>query len=42
MPEEFERTDEFYSFKDISPKINVVLKIDEKAMLEEKMAIIIQ
>ncbi|OJW76276.1 ThuA domain-containing protein [Spirosoma sp. 48-14] len=30
MPDEFERTDEFYSFKNISPKINVVLKIDEK------------
>lgn len=31
MPDEFERTDEFYSFKNISPKINVVLKIDEKS-----------
>ncbi len=31
MPDEFERTDEFYSFKDISPTINVVLKIDEKS-----------
>jgi cytochrome c len=31
MPDEFERTDEFYSFKDISPSINVVLKIDEKS-----------
>jgi cytochrome c len=31
MPDEFERSDEFYSFKDISPKINVVLKIDEKS-----------
>lgn len=31
MPDEFERTDEFYSFKSISPKINVVLKIDEKS-----------
>ncbi|GAB3641696.1 ThuA domain-containing protein [Spirosoma arcticum] len=31
MPDEFDRTDEFYSFKDISPKINVVLKIDEKS-----------
>ncbi len=30
MPDEFERTDEFYSFKDISPKINVLLTIDEK------------
>ncbi|WP_159466743.1 ThuA domain-containing protein [Dyadobacter sp. 3J3] len=31
MPDEFERKDEFYSFKDISPKINVVLNIDEKS-----------
>ena len=31
MPDSFERSDEFYSFKDISPKINVVLKIDEKS-----------
>ncbi len=31
MPDEFERSDEFYSFKDISPKINVVVKIDEKS-----------
>ncbi|GAA4466380.1 hypothetical protein GCM10023189_48340 [Nibrella saemangeumensis] len=31
MSDEFERTDEFYSFKDISPKINVVLTIDEKS-----------
>lgn len=31
MPDEFERSDEFYSFKNISPKINVVLKIDEKS-----------
>lgn len=30
MPDEFERSDEFYSFKDISPKINVLLTIDEK------------
>ncbi|WP_082391417.1 ThuA domain-containing protein [Jiulongibacter sediminis] len=29
MPESFERTDEFYSFKNISDDINVVLKIDE-------------
>ncbi len=36
MPEEFERTDEFYSFKDISPKINVVLKIDEKSYVGGK------
>jgi len=31
MPDEFERSDEFYSFKNISPKINVVLAIDEKS-----------
>ncbi len=31
MPDEFERSDEFYSFKEISPKINVVLTIDEKS-----------
>ncbi|MBL7818388.1 MAG: ThuA domain-containing protein [Saprospiraceae bacterium] len=31
MPDEFDRTDEFYSFKNISPQINVVLKIDEKS-----------
>jgi cytochrome c len=33
MPDEFERSDEFYSFKNISPKINVVLKIDEKSYI---------
>jgi cytochrome c len=31
MPDSFERKDEFYSFKNISSKINVVLKIDEKS-----------
>jgi cytochrome c len=31
MPDEFERRDEFYSFKQIDPSINVVLKIDEKS-----------
>ncbi|SKC09424.1 ThuA domain-containing protein [Dyadobacter psychrophilus] len=36
MPDEFEKTDEFYSFKDISPKINVVLKIDEKSYIGGK------
>ncbi len=30
MPDEFERSDEFYAFKNISPSINVLLKIDEK------------
>lgn len=30
MPDEFERSDEFYSFKNISPNINVLVKIDEK------------
>src|SRR4030095_12746308 len=29
MPDEFERTDEFYSFRQISPAINVLVKIDE-------------
>lgn len=36
MPETFERSDEFYSFKNISPKINVVLKIDEKSYVGGK------
>ena len=31
MPDEFERTDEFYSFKQIDPSINVLVKIDEKS-----------
>ena len=31
MPDEFERKDEFYSFKQINPDINVLLKIDEKS-----------
>jgi cytochrome c len=30
MPDEFERMDEFYNFKNISPAIHVVLKLDEK------------
>jgi cytochrome c len=30
MPDQFERTDEFYSFKNINPAINVLIKIDEK------------
>ena len=29
LPDEFEHTDEFYSFKNISPKINVFMTIDE-------------
>lgn len=29
MPDEFERTDEFYSFKQIDPSIHVLVKIDE-------------
>ncbi|GHB83604.1 ThuA domain-containing protein [Persicitalea jodogahamensis] len=33
MPDTFERADEFYSFKNISPKINVVLTIDEKSYI---------
>lgn len=36
MPDEFERSDEFYSFKDISPKINVLLTIDEKSYVGGK------
>ncbi|WPP49144.1 ThuA domain-containing protein [Catalinimonas niigatensis] len=36
MPEEFERTDEFYSFRNISPKINVVLEIDESSYVGGK------
>lgn len=31
MPDEFERTDEFYSFKQIDPSIHVLVKIDEKS-----------
>jgi cytochrome c len=31
MPDEFERTDEFYSFKQIDPSIRVLVKIDEKS-----------
>jgi cytochrome c len=33
MPDSFERSDEFYAFKNISSKINVVLKIDEKSYI---------
>ena len=29
MPDSFERTDEFYSFKQIDPSIHVLVKIDE-------------
>ena len=36
MPDTFERSDEFYSFKNISSKINVVLKIDEKSYIGGK------
>jgi cytochrome c len=36
MADEFEKTDEFYSFKNISSKINVVLKIDEKSYIGGK------
>jgi cytochrome c len=36
MPDSFERTDEFYSFKNISPRITVVLKIDEKSYIGGK------
>ncbi len=36
MPESFERKDEFYSFKNISPDIKVVVKIDEKSYIGGK------
>lgn len=36
MPDAFDRTDEFYSFKNISSKINVILKIDEKSYIGGK------
>lgn len=36
MPDEFEKTDEFYSFKNISDKIKVVLTIDEKSYIGGK------
>ncbi len=36
MPDQFERADEFYSFKNISPKINVLLTIDEKSYVGGK------
>ena len=36
MPDTFERSDEFYSYKNISAKINVVLKIDEKSYVGGK------
>jgi cytochrome c len=31
MPDQFERRDEFYSFKNINPEIKVLVKIDEKS-----------
>ncbi|NNV57937.1 ThuA domain-containing protein [Limnovirga soli] len=31
MPDEFERTDEFYSFKQIDPSIHALIKIDESS-----------
>lgn len=36
MPDEFERSDEFYSFRNISPKINTILTIDEKSYIGGK------
>ncbi|MEZ4829828.1 MAG: ThuA domain-containing protein [Bacteroidia bacterium] len=36
MPDQFQKVDEFYSFKSISPKINVVLTIDESTYTEGK------
>jgi cytochrome c len=37
MPDEFERKDEFYDFKQVSPHINILLKIDETSYKEGKM-----
>jgi len=31
MPESFERRDEFYSFKQMNPKVNVLVRIDESS-----------
>lgn len=36
MPDAFDRTDEFYSFRDISSNIKVVLKIDESSYVGGK------
>ena len=36
MPDQFERSDEFYSFRNISPNIKVVLTIDEKTYIGGK------
>ncbi len=36
MPAEFERQDEFYSFKQINPDIKVLIKIDEKSYVGGK------
>jgi len=36
MPETFERSDEFYSFKQIDPSIHVLVKIDEKSYIGGK------
>lgn len=33
MPDTFEKEDEFYSFKNISPNINVVLELDDKSFI---------
>ncbi len=33
LPDRLERTDEFYSFKNINPEIKVLVKIDEKTIL---------
>jgi cytochrome c len=37
MPDEFERKDEFYDFKQVSPTIKVLVKIDESSYKEGKM-----
>ncbi|WP_310586688.1 ThuA domain-containing protein [Marinilongibacter aquaticus] len=36
MPDEFEREDEFYSFRNISPDIDVLVKIDESSYIGGK------
>lgn len=36
IPERWERSDEFYNFKDINPDIKVLIKIDEKTYIDGK------
>ncbi len=37
LPEPWERTDEFYSFKDMNPDVKVLLKLDEKSYVGGSM-----